>query len=280
MPHVKEIWVFPVKSCQGTRVSSSNVVGAGLELDRVWCVLDRDGDRYPAGEFLSQRKLPALATIGVEIGADALTLSAPGMPPLFVPIAEGAYTNNEDVQVVCGGISTTDPEGSSWVLGTPTAKSAGAEAEAWMTKYINEADAEKRKKPQARFVLVRLPRSQERTVSKFAGPNLTGEFKGIPGADCSLFTGVRSGDKATFHDFAPFLMTSQSSVNWLNKQMETEGYPVLPFRGSIVVDGCEPWEEEEWLEFKVGPFLFQKIKECPRCSIPTRCQVCLAAPFY
>ena len=274
MPRVSELWVFPIKSCQGTQVKSVEVTPAGFALDRVWCVVDAGGARYPAGEYLSQRKMRCLATVGVEIRGDDLLVTAPGMPALSVPIDERAVADNAEVPVVCGGISTTDPEGSSWVLGRVNAKSAGSEAEAWFTEYLNKADVDKQSRPRARYILARMPKKERRKVAEYAGPTATTRFEGIPGAACKEFQGVREKDGAAFHDFAPFLMTSASSLRHLNELMGTKGYPMVPFRGSIVVDGCNPWEEESWAEFRAGGFDFNYIKECPRCSIPTRDQVC------
>ena len=270
-PHVSELWVFPVKSAQGTRVKSAEMVPTGFELDRKWCIIDVRGDRYRAGEYLSQRKVKCLARVGVEIGNDCLTITAEGMPPLSVPIAESHYENNEDCEVSCGGHSTTDPENGSWELGRINGKDCGTESEQWFTKYLNSADIGKECLPQAQYKLVRMMNKTMRRCTDFAGKNIIKEKAQLPGCDSTGFN-VREGDGVSFQDYAPFLMTSSSSCRDLDSRMGTSGYPVLSFRGSIVVDGCDPWEEETWLEFKVGPYLFRKIKECPRCSIPCRDQ--------
>ena len=38
----------------------------------------------PNGRFVTQRELPRMALIGTQLDADALTLTAPGMPTLEV----------------------------------------------------------------------------------------------------------------------------------------------------------------------------------------------------
>eukprot|EP01060_Flectonema_neradi_P037720 TRINITY_DN7676_c0_g1_i1.p1 TRINITY_DN7676_c0_g1~~TRINITY_DN7676_c0_g1_i1.p1 ORF type:complete len:375 (+),score=61.32 TRINITY_DN7676_c0_g1_i1:45-1169(+) len=270
-PYVSELWVFPIKSAQGTRVRSAEMAPTGFELDRKWCIIDVRGDRYRAGEYLSQRKMKCLAKVGVKIGDDHLTVTAEGMPELKVPISESHYESNEDVEVSCGGHSTTDPENGSWELGKINGKYCGAEAEEWFTKFLNEADSGKESLPRAQYKLVRMMNKTMRRCTDFAGKNIIKEKANLPGAVTAHFN-VREGDGVAFQDYAPFLMTSSSSCRDLDAKMGTKGYPVLSFRGSIVVDGCDPWEEETWTEFKVGPYLFRKIKECPRCSIPCRDQ--------
>jgi len=59
---------YPIKSAGGVALSQSQVTARGLLHDRRWLVCDRNG------EFLTQRTLPKMALIQVEIG-DTLRLS-------------------------------------------------------------------------------------------------------------------------------------------------------------------------------------------------------------
>jgi hypothetical protein len=58
---VTELWVYPIKSCQGIQVSDAVVTPRGFEFDRWFMVVDADG------EYLSQRGNPLLARIGVTV---------------------------------------------------------------------------------------------------------------------------------------------------------------------------------------------------------------------
>lgn len=78
---VAELWTYPVKSCRGIRLDRAAVTARGLAWDRHWMVVDE------AGHFLTQRQLPAMATIGTALTAGALVLSGPGAPDLTVPLA-------------------------------------------------------------------------------------------------------------------------------------------------------------------------------------------------
>eukprot|EP01063_Lacrimia_lanifica_P032787 TRINITY_DN5663_c0_g2_i1.p1 TRINITY_DN5663_c0_g2~~TRINITY_DN5663_c0_g2_i1.p1 ORF type:complete len:411 (+),score=161.14 TRINITY_DN5663_c0_g2_i1:104-1234(+) len=271
MAHLAELWVYPVKSCRGTQISSSELVKSGLALDRQWCIVDVEGTRYIKMEYLSQRKMPCLATIDVEMKLDEgrLVLKAEGMEDLKVPIREEAYKNEEDVEVSCSGMSTTDPENASWCLGTIKGKSAGRKAADWCTQYLNGADVEKKNRKPARYMLVRMNVASTRTMRDYTHNNLEGTH--LPRAQMHKFR-VGENDGTSFQDFAPFLLVSRNSLEAANRAMGTTGYPITPARASLVVDGAVPWEEEDWAEFAIGPIRFHKIKECPRCSIPCRNQ--------
>lgn len=58
---LSRIIVYPVKGCQGVdrKVARFDPLG-GLEFDRWFCVVDEQGRRFDACEFLNQRKMPEL----------------------------------------------------------------------------------------------------------------------------------------------------------------------------------------------------------------------------
>ena len=68
---VGAIHIYPVKSCQGISVDSSTVVDTGLEHDRIWQVVNANG------ESVTQRANPALATITTAIDGNDVTLFVP-----------------------------------------------------------------------------------------------------------------------------------------------------------------------------------------------------------
>ena len=72
---VSEIWIYPIKSCRGMKVSSAVVGKRGFLLDRIFMLIDEEG------KFVSQRTQPKMALIDVDIDAtsELLTITAPGM---------------------------------------------------------------------------------------------------------------------------------------------------------------------------------------------------------
>ena len=77
---VEELNVYPLKSGRGIRQSSVRLVATGCEWDRHWMITDA------AGTFLSQRTHPRLAHIQPELSDEGLTLRAPDVPPLRLPL--------------------------------------------------------------------------------------------------------------------------------------------------------------------------------------------------
>ncbi|MBW9260110.1 MAG: MOSC domain-containing protein [Candidatus Thiodiazotropha sp. (ex. Lucinisca nassula)] len=69
---------YPVKSLRGVTLDRSCLDRFGLVHDRRWMVVDGDGG------FLSQRELPRMALVGVEVVSDGLLLNAPDMPDLRI----------------------------------------------------------------------------------------------------------------------------------------------------------------------------------------------------
>lgn len=79
------LYVHPVKSCARIAVDETLITETGLEWDRQWMVVDRDG------EFVSQRELPRMALVKPTLRANDLVLRAPGMLALHLALdaAEG-----------------------------------------------------------------------------------------------------------------------------------------------------------------------------------------------
>ena len=68
---VAEIHVFPVKGCAGSLLPSAQIEPWGLQHDRRWLVIDG------AGRFVTQRAIPAMATMRTEAAGKTLRLSHP-----------------------------------------------------------------------------------------------------------------------------------------------------------------------------------------------------------
>jgi len=76
------LFIYPVKSCRGLALPRARLTTRGLEHDREWLIVDRDG------RFVTQREQPRLAQIIPVLQSDALQLSAPGLPPINVDLKQ------------------------------------------------------------------------------------------------------------------------------------------------------------------------------------------------
>jgi uncharacterized protein YcbX len=77
---LSDIFIYPVKSLAGIRVSAWDVVETGLKYDRQWMLIDEDG------QFLSQRRLPKMALIQTRLTDSDLILSAPNVADFHLPL--------------------------------------------------------------------------------------------------------------------------------------------------------------------------------------------------
>ncbi len=67
---ISEIWIYPIKSLAGVRLNTTVVKQKGLQYDRRWMLVDKDG------RFLTQREHPKMALFNVAMTNDYLTVSA------------------------------------------------------------------------------------------------------------------------------------------------------------------------------------------------------------
>ena len=66
---LSEIWIYPIKSLSGIRLTRAEVEEKGLKYDRRWMIIDENG------VFVTQRTLYKMALIGVELLSDGLIIS-------------------------------------------------------------------------------------------------------------------------------------------------------------------------------------------------------------
>ncbi|MFF5967764.1 MOSC domain-containing protein [Streptomyces collinus] len=85
--HLHSIHVHPVKAVRGLAPREAVVEPWGLAGDRRWVLID-DG-----GKVVTQRRQPRLALVAAELRpGGGVRLSAPGMPPLAVPVPRPAVS--------------------------------------------------------------------------------------------------------------------------------------------------------------------------------------------
>lgn len=80
--NITQLIVYPVKSLKGINVTQSELHGHGLAWDRRWMLVDAQQ------RFVTQRQLPQLATIAVELTDQALVLSHPNVDPIAIPLED------------------------------------------------------------------------------------------------------------------------------------------------------------------------------------------------
>lgn len=126
------VHVYPVKGLGSIALNEAMVCARGLAHDRRFLVVNADN------EFVSQREVPKMATVWVEIEGVEMVLSAPDTDSVAVPV-EPPETPSQIVRI--------------WSSDVP-AHTVSDEADAWLSAYLGFA---------AR--LVYMPDSSERQIN-------------------------------------------------------------------------------------------------------------------
>jgi len=117
-PSISHLNVYPVKSCRGIPLGTATLDRWGIRHDRNWMVVDAEG------LFISQRTHPRLSLVEPALGPERLTLRAPEMPVLELPVS-GRAGRDRPVTIWKDGCRALDQgdaaaEWFSHYLGQPT----------------------------------------------------------------------------------------------------------------------------------------------------------------
>lgn len=229
---ISEINIYPIKSLKGISLDESVVEKRGLRFDRRWMLTD------PNGMFFTQREVPKMATVEVEVLGGALRVSSDGFDSVEIPF-EPDRGERESVTVWDSTFI-----GEAYV---------GAMNE-WFSDVLSK-----------RCKLVRMPDNGTRHVSpKFdLGEDTVSFADGYP----LLLIGEASLDEVNERirnaDKAGRVPTDDG-----DKSVPAP-YPMNRFRPNVVVTGTNPFEEDGWAKIKIGEAIFRVPKPCARCVMTT-----------
>lgn len=88
------------------------------------------------------------------------------------------------------------------------------------------------------------------------------------GEKSERFTKRRPEVPIGFADGYPFLLTTESSLDELNRTCP-ENIKMAQFRPNLVIKGNKPFEEDSWKRIRIGEVEFENIKPCDRCIFTT-----------
>jgi hypothetical protein len=80
------------------------------------------------------------------------------------------------------------------------------------------------------------------------------------------------GDRVSFADGYPLLLTTSASLGALGRWLIEDGEPAVPmsrFRPNVVIAGTVPWAEDGWRRVRIGPATFRVAKPSGRCVVTT-----------
>jgi uncharacterized protein YcbX len=88
------------------------------------------------------------------------------------------------------------------------------------------------------------------------------------GDQSERFTSRKPNSPVAFADGYPFLLTTQASLDELNRTCPEE-IKMAQFRPNLVIQGNKPFEEDRWKRIKIGEVEFENVKPCIRCIFTT-----------
>ena len=181
-----------------------------------------------------------------------MTVTAPGQPPLCVPLARVASPQQR-------GVTVWDWAG--------TADDEGDDAAAWFTAVVGTP-----------VRLVRFAASAQRLTSAKYPPTGPTVFRRVRAIDrvgaaprASALTPPLWPRRRPFwlSDGYPVLILGEASMADLNARLAAAEKPPLPinrFRANVTVAGSAPFDEDDWDELSIGAVRFRSVKPCSRCK--------------
>jgi uncharacterized protein len=233
-PRLASIHIYPLKAGRAVDLSESAVEPWGLAGDRRWLVVDG------AGRFVSQREEPALAGVIAAYPAAGADQVAAGRPlPTDAITLSAAGQPPLKVAMPWADDDTEMVPVSVWESRIRAA-AAGREADDWLGRLLDR---------DVRLVYLDDPTRRE-VDQDYGNP----------------------GDRVSFADGYPLLLTSTGSLDALGGWLAEDGHPPVPmdrFRPSVVVAGAQAWAEDGWRRISIGTVTFQVVKPCGRCVVTT-----------
>ena len=235
---ISELTIYPLKSCKGINVLSSNIIPTGFQYDRCFMIINEKD-----GKFVSQRKYPIMSRIITELTNDTLIIKDPNnkLNDLIVPLCEPIAKKTREVSVWGDKCEAYD---------------YGEAAAVWICKVLHVRHGW----PSGCLLrLVRLSSSFIRKTAEKYSLNENGQ------------TGFADGFPFLIASNASLNAINQKLNEKYNNNSNNNNCELITmthFRPNIVVDGCEAFEEDTWNEINIKGMSFKVCKPCARCTIP------------
>lgn len=243
-PVVREVNIYPIKSCAEIRVAGQAVTARGFQNDRIFQVVSKVDGKWcfctPRNKaFVKLFHLKPLITTDKE--GIKLKLSSPHRKGNFILDLDDALVSPIVATVIQdGGVARKEM----------TLVDYGDDVAKWIREATDIDDPR----------LVAIPSGDAFRHNVAVNPD-----QGEPLPSSVNFP-------LSLADEAPFLLTTRESLENLNKKLKTSGKAEVDmrrFRPNIVIDGLEPWEEESLKRIRIGSVEFHVWQRCGRCTMTT-----------
>src|SRR5436190_8267854 len=234
---ISEINIYPVKSLKGIALSEAVVEKGGLWLDRRWMLTD------PDGMFFTQREVPKMATVHVEVTSNGLQVTSENGEEMSIP-SEPDKGHRQNVTVWQSEVAGLVYNG---------------EVSEWFSDVLGR-----------KCQLVVMPETSKRHVSKDFdnGDDIVSFADGYP----LLLIGEASleelNKKIEENSELPPRPRDAATPSKQGGEL-FEPLPMNRFRPNVVVQGSDAFAEDRWAKIRIGEAIFRVAKPCARCQIPT-----------
>lgn len=258
---VAALYIYPIKSCRGISLRTSEVVATGLKHDRQFTFAVREEGDEGEWKFITQRQHPLLSQVSTAIDGDVLSASWPagwwGRKGFGVPLSEPSEEQGEMLQVRVW----TDVV-SAW-RAPADVRRLGA-----LKKFLGiPASTE--------LILCRV--RQKREVFRCAPRKEELGWQVVTGFADSVGTPFPSPQRRPLTEWEwnkyPLHLLSLSSVSHLGSRpaiASALGRDLSPqrFRANIIIRGPPAFDEDDWKRFSLGGFDYTAACRTARCKMP------------
>lgn len=231
---VKEIRIYPIKSCRGFTVQKAKLIKSGLDLDRNWMFVDAK-----TMKFLTIRQNSSMTLIETKLNEnDELEVSVRDKKDLSFKIPAHPSTEWLEANTKLINCEIWGQKVDAWVY--------DEEMTAPYSAFFNE---------EVRFVY---KGPTPRVLKGNAAPSVLGRKESTKFAD--VMPVQVSNQK------------SMDELNFRLKNIGEETISIERFRPNIVIEGDEPWSEDVWKTIKLGgekdSIVIDVAARCARCQVP------------
>lgn len=217
------IKIFPVKSLHAIELDKVELTPHGLKFDREWMVVSQDKN------FVSQRQIPQMASINVELTGEHLVLRASGYSDCLVSLRD----SERDVWEVT-------VQGESVI-----ALNEGTSASEWLTAVLGEY------------------KNQTLHLVRFASDCIRPVDPGRIGI------GVANTKFADEYPILVTSEASLNDLNDRLAQRSHHPVDMDRFRPNLTIAGAPPFVEDEKARLRFDRVVLGLAKDCARCVVTT-----------
>lgn len=231
-------------------MDQAQLVERGFENDRRFMIVTPAptpiygsfGPNDATHRFMTQRQCPSLATVTARLETATLTLTSPRLPDRVVTVSTDPSPNAPIYRSTLWG-DTVDVQ------------DMGNEAAQFLTELVS-ADSEVPDELKTGVRLVVQTSEDRRSADDAFVPAAARRLNG-------------QNPSVSLTDGFPVLIACEASLQELNRRLKEKGKAELPmarFRPNIVIQGTQPFEEDNWRVIRIGSVVLHVVKPCPRCK--------------